>query len=492
MGDDDGWLSVVLANRLPRPGVTYLAALISLEGQVGVLPDEADVQVDFTDLLTELVVVDMTAVAAADYGSQLKPDDLTRVATTQPAQATLARVVTPPALDTRIAAAGWGARGPAAASNVRDGGALVPEGIAVRRDMASAFSIPASILREPTFRFPALAFWSFTCEGSGDFRSLSLSLDVGLLGDVRPADAAPAPAPDAPPDSSADLPADPRRVRTTETGHIALAHLTRRGEQATAWFRGPLASAPVDRPEPDATGYLPMAHAADQVRIVTPDGREDLSYASAFEIGRLLALSSPSVVGALQRWRQEAYGAARADTLGQAVVSALPESLRTRLQAADALAANTPTAQANAIGSRLARGLLDVLGGDPAAVAPARALVDPGAAAAAVSDVGDGGVLAGLGVAGVEVAGAVPQADAVAAALAAAPVESLALGDPSDPASYGALTTALESTVGDALAGAAGRAVIGAGLHAAAESVAGVPGDALDALLAETGSRRMT
>ena len=164
--------------------------------------------------------------------------------------------------------------------------------------MASAFSIPASILREPTFRFPALAFWSFTCEGAGDFRSLSLGLDVGLLGDVRPADASP--------DGSAadELPADPRRVRSTETGHIALAHLTRRGEQATAWFRGPLTSTPVDRPEPDETGYLPMAHAADQVRIVTPDGREDLSYASAFEIGR-----AACVVFAVGRRRAAALAA---------------------------------------------------------------------------------------------------------------------------------------------------------------------------------------
>ena len=38
MGDDDGWLAVVLGNRLPQPGVRYLACLINLEGQHASLP----------------------------------------------------------------------------------------------------------------------------------------------------------------------------------------------------------------------------------------------------------------------------------------------------------------------------------------------------------------------------------------------------------------------------------------------------------------------
>jgi hypothetical protein len=38
LGDDDGWLAVVLANRLPQPGVHYTACLVSLEGHGGDLP----------------------------------------------------------------------------------------------------------------------------------------------------------------------------------------------------------------------------------------------------------------------------------------------------------------------------------------------------------------------------------------------------------------------------------------------------------------------
>jgi hypothetical protein len=42
-----------------------------------------------------------------------------------------------------------------------------------------------------------------------------------------------------------------------------------------------------------------------------PDGREDLSLAAAFEIGRLLGLSQLSVVSALLRFRNEQFGAGR-------------------------------------------------------------------------------------------------------------------------------------------------------------------------------------
>jgi hypothetical protein len=58
-----------------------------------------------------------------------------------------------------------------------------------------------------------------------------------------------------------------------------------------------------------------MAHTSDHLRRVTPDGLEDLTYAAAFEIGRLLALSQPSVVAAQMRWRADQYGASRISSL---------------------------------------------------------------------------------------------------------------------------------------------------------------------------------
>ena len=72
-----------------------------------------------------------------------------------------------------------------------------------------------------------------------------------------------------------------------------------------------------ERTEAAASATLPLAHTSDHLRRIVPDGREDLGLAAAFEIGRLLALSQPSVVAALARWRREQFGAARARALAE-------------------------------------------------------------------------------------------------------------------------------------------------------------------------------
>jgi hypothetical protein len=58
-----------------------------------------------------------------------------------------------------------------------------------------------------------------------------------------------------------------------------------------------------------------LSHTGDQLRKVTPDGREDVSLAALFEIGRLLTLNKPTLVAALMRWRRDLFGAARAREL---------------------------------------------------------------------------------------------------------------------------------------------------------------------------------
>jgi hypothetical protein len=58
-------------------------------------------------------------------------------------------------------------------------------------------------------------------------------------------------------------------------------------------------------------------HSADQARRATPEtGAEDVSYACAFEVGRLLAAADPRLAQELMRWRREAYRqSARLDTI---------------------------------------------------------------------------------------------------------------------------------------------------------------------------------
>src|SRR5205085_6168356 len=78
-------------------------------------------------------------------------------------------------------------------------------------------------------------------------------------------------------------------------------------------YRGPLVPQPTERTGP-VGGVLPLAHTGDQLRKVVPDGREDISLAAAFEIGRLLTLSKPGIVAAMMAWRRDLFGAARART----------------------------------------------------------------------------------------------------------------------------------------------------------------------------------
>jgi hypothetical protein len=56
-------------------------------------------------------------------------------------------------------------------------------------------------------------------------------------------------------------------------------------------------------------------HTSDQARRIGPDGRENLALATAFEIGRLLALAEPGVVAALLLWRKDSLNASRSASL---------------------------------------------------------------------------------------------------------------------------------------------------------------------------------
>ena len=244
----------------------------------------------------------------------------------------------------------------------------------------------AGQLTDPVLRFPVLAYWSFTCDEGGDFQYLAERVQVRMLGHVvtgqetpdgdgAPPGGSPAAAPEPPPTRPLPL--------VTPTGHVQIDHLSREGEPSPAWFRGPLAPAAVPRAEPPAPGQPPpLAHHADQLRRVTPDGQEDLGYAAAFEVGRLLALSQPGVAAALARWRAEAYGAARVQQVVADAMGSLPAPVAAGLNAADPLTDPALATRPRTLGARASRTLVGLLGADPgAALGPARPVAAPGNAA---------------------------------------------------------------------------------------------------------------
>lgn len=319
LGDDDGFLSVVVGNRLPVPGVddqgdetpiTYLAALVNLEGQYDrLLPQSPD-----PVFVTPLVFVEYAQIAtstSSDHAVMNTADPSVRVA------ADLGRTV---AVDERIAGGplmstlgGSVARSVEVTAAARDantahsGGSgwaqleSVEASAQIYADMAAGFAttytpdIDDSLLvpLDQELRFPVLLHWSFTTSGQTTFRSLMEGLDSRLMGDTS---------------STQPVPDGRLPLEVTETGHTGHVHRTRDGDEVRAWYRGPLAPHPMDNA---AARRIPLAHSSDQLRVVTPDGREDLSLASAFEIGRLLALSQPAIVASLLRWRREDFRAAR-------------------------------------------------------------------------------------------------------------------------------------------------------------------------------------
>jgi hypothetical protein len=265
-------------------------------------------------------------------------------------------------------------------------------------------------------------------------------LDVGLIGTI------PEPKKNAPPPQPSP--------EIVETGHIGLNHRTRRGDPVRAWYRGPLVPFPTDR-DPVDTNRPILAHSADQIRRVVPDGREDLSLAAAFEIGRLLGLSQLSVVSALLRFRNEQFGAGRVrEILNKFTDFALPDLVDQRIDFGRFVALEV-------LGG-LAKNPLDTLG-------PRRPIADPGRELAVKGDLdavrkrGDEiGLLAALSQTQVPLANPEGQIQFDKAAIASL---------------RGALSAELEHVVGIALP----TAVIGSARTAA--TTAADSGDALDALI---------
>jgi hypothetical protein len=131
----------------------------------------------------------------------------------------------------------------------------------------------------PTVQLVLLYSWQFESAGIGTFRDYMQRLNVSMSGTVE----------------------TPGQPPAADTGHIPITIADRAGVDEQAWYRGPLAPMPLTR---DPLTY----HSADQCRRVTPEtGAEDVSYAAAFEAGRLLAAADARLAQELMRWRREAY-----------------------------------------------------------------------------------------------------------------------------------------------------------------------------------------
>ncbi len=316
--DDDGWFAVVVGNRLPEPGKQYEACLVSLEGTQAFLPSAADAAeftaddldrpriAEFADKIErwrDQILVDDPALPR-EVVDQVLLDHMQTTGSAYQWQGGVARQAPSPQVQVRAARAAVGnaAQPQAMFQNTATSVSGVKQsakanqwiGISSPVGTVSGRESPALNLKFliPKVRLFVLAQWSFECREGGDFESIMQALPhnggVAMLGM---------------PPSLAQAPGGTGAAvwrAALDSGHVPLQHLTRDGEQTIAWYRGPFTPVGVAR---ESGGPY---HSADQARRLDPTtGLENLGYAAAFEIGRLMALGDPRFALDLMHWRRD-------------------------------------------------------------------------------------------------------------------------------------------------------------------------------------------
>ncbi len=183
--------------------------------------------------------------------------------------------------------------------------------------------VPASAT---VVRLVSLTSWSFTSTSTGRTFG-SYFQDSAFAGPLRAAH----------PDDGSDA------AKALGLGYVALPHQTRFGDNTVSWYRGPLL------PYADEMANVPpprdgvVIKAADDALTYDPGtGMLDVSYAAAWEFGRLLAVANRSFSVSLAAWKRGAK-LKTVQAVQDAAVSARFASLSAQGRAAQASAAQAGT-----------------------------------------------------------------------------------------------------------------------------------------------------
>lgn len=295
--------------------------------------DDRELNIGGSDGFFSVVVSNRLPLPGAQYRAVLVSLEQRQdvVQENPPAVATSGVTIGPPVGPPVTAAAAGGLTSAETAGAAAGGaGPSGPDGAGADGAGPAGSAVTAIFLPPPPVRLIALTDWQFTCEGTATFQQLMQNLghDNAMFGTVS------------------DLGNPP----VTDTGHLPIDLQDRFGAVEQVLYRGPLVPYPLTR---DPLGPY---HSADQARRVSPEtGAEDISYAAAFEAGRLLAAADPRLAQSLMQWRREAYKqSARASAItevaalaGTQLPTTLAETLHTPVAPVVATAAAAVVAKSD-------------------------------------------------------------------------------------------------------------------------------------------------
>jgi hypothetical protein len=136
-------------------------------------------------------------------------------------------------------------------------------------------------------RLAVLTSWTFTDNGQSEqqFTTSLKNLTTGGLS--------------VPPPSGGSGPGQQAAAAALELGYVPMNHGTRQGENLVSWYRGPLV--PLSMADP-SMGTMSSSDAA--LRFDPSTGMLDVAYATAWQLGRLMALGDREVALAIYQWRR--------------------------------------------------------------------------------------------------------------------------------------------------------------------------------------------
>lgn len=102
--------------------------------------------------------------------------------------------------------------------------------------------------------------------------------------------------------------------RSLSAGYVPMPHKLRQGGRTVSWYRGPLAPGSLGPTDQNADVLCLPVQAADALlRYDSSTGMFDVSYAAAWELGRLLTLQNKGISKALYNWKRSTSQALLAD-----------------------------------------------------------------------------------------------------------------------------------------------------------------------------------